>query len=137
MRKLKPEDIFAVHPGIRFAGLANRSGQILFSKMREGVVSYTPDSVERTGLEDHGRYFIETAEQEVKWSGILEHIAISYEKYVVLYIPLKQTYVLISLEKDVPAESYTGICKAIRALSKQHVFHYSAIGRGSCQVSQE
>jgi hypothetical protein len=113
---LKPEDIFAVHPGIRFAGLANRDGQILFSKMREGVVSYTPGSVERTGLENHGRYFIETAEQEVKWSGKLEHIAVSYEKYVVLYIPLKQRYVLISLEKDVPAESYTSICKAIRAL---------------------
>lgn len=114
--KLKPEDIFAVHPGIRFAGLANRNAQILFSKMREGVVSYTPDSVERTGLEDHGRYFIETAEQEVKWSGKLEHITVSYEKYVVLYIPLKQSYVLISLEKNVPAESYISICKSIRAL---------------------
>jgi hypothetical protein len=116
LTKLKPEDVFAVHPGIRFAGLANRNGQILFSKMREGVVSYTPDSVERTGLEDHGRYFIETAEQEVKWSGTLEHIAVSYEKYVVLYVPLKQGYVLISLEKDVPPESYTSIRKAIRAL---------------------
>jgi len=116
MRKLKPEDVFAIHPRIRFAGLANRNGQILFSKMRDGVVSYTPDSVERTGLEDHGRYFIETAEQEVKWSGMLEHIAVSYEKYVVLYVPLKQGYVLLSLEKDVPAESYTRICKAIRAV---------------------
>ena len=84
--------------------------------MREGVVSYTPDSVERTGLEDHGRYFIETAEQEVKWSGKLEQIVVSYENYVVLYVPLKQGYVLISLGKDVPAESYSDICKAIRAL---------------------
>ena len=84
--------------------------------MREGVISHTPDSVERTGLEDHGRYFIETAEQEVKWSGKLEHITVSYEKYVVLYVPLKQGYVLISLEKDVPTESYTSVCEAIRAL---------------------
>ena len=113
---MRPEDIFAIHPGIRFAGLANRNGQILFSKMREGVVSYTPDSVERTGLEDHGRYFIETAEQEVKWGGTLEHIAVSYEKYVVLIIPLERSYVMISLEKDVPVESYASICKAIRAL---------------------
>jgi len=116
-RKLKPEDIFAIHPRIRFAGLANRNGQILFSKMREGIVSHTPESVERTGLENHGRYFIETAEQDVKWSGMLEHITVSYEKYVVLYVPLKQGYVLLSLEKDVPAESHGGICKAIRALS--------------------
>ena len=116
MRKLKPEDIFAVHPKIRFAGLAKRNGQILFAQMREGVASHTPDSLDRTGLEDHGRYFIEMAEQEIKWSGTLEHIAVSYEKYVVLIIPLQQRYVLISLEKGVPAESYTSICKAIRAL---------------------
>ena len=84
--------------------------------MREGVVSHTPDSVERTGLEDHGRYFIETAEQEVKWSGSLEYIAVAYEKYVVVFIPLAENYVLISLEKGVPAESYASISRAIRAL---------------------
>jgi hypothetical protein len=116
MRKLKPEDIFAVHPKIRFAGLAKRNGQILFAQMREGVASYTPDSIDRTSLEDHGRYFIEMAEQEVKWSGMLEHIAVSYEKYVVLIVPLKQTYVLITLERDAPPESCTIICEAIRAL---------------------
>jgi len=116
MRKLKPEEIFVVHPRIRFAELANRNGQILFSKMRQGIVGHTPESVDRTDLEDHGRYFIETAEQEVKWSGKLEHIAVSYEKHVVLIIPLDQRYVLISVEKNVQAESYTSICKAIRAL---------------------
>ncbi len=119
MRKLKPEDIFAVDPKIRFVGLANRNGQILFSKMREGIASYTPDSIDRTAVEDHGRYFIEKAEQEAEWSGMLEHIAVSYEKYVVLIIPLKQRYALITLEKDTPAESYASISKAIRALDKQ------------------
>ena len=116
MRRLKPEDVFAVHPGIRFAGLASRNGQVLFAEMREGIVSHTPESIDRTGLEDHGRYFIKTAEEEVKWSGSLEHIAVTYEKYVVVYVPLAEKYVLISLEKSVPAESYTSICKAIRAL---------------------
>jgi hypothetical protein len=116
MMKLKPEDIFAVHPLIRFAGLANRNGQVLFAKMREGIVSSTPESVDRTGLENHGRYFIETAEQEVKWSGSLEYIVVAYEKYVIVFIPLVEKYVLISLEKSVPAEVYTNISKAIRAL---------------------
>jgi hypothetical protein len=57
-----------------------------------------------------------TAEQDVKWSGMLEHIAVSYQKYVVLIVPLKQSYVLITLEKDAPPESCTIICEAIRAL---------------------
>jgi hypothetical protein len=116
VRELNPEDIFALHPGIRFVGLAKRNGQVLFAKMRGGVVSHTPDSVDKTGLESHGRYFIDTAEQEVKWSGPLEYIVVRYEKYVVVFIPLTERYVLLSLEKSVPAESYDGIFKSIRAL---------------------
>jgi hypothetical protein len=113
---MKPEDIFVVHPKIRFAGLAKRNGKILFLQMREGVTSLTPDSVDRTALEIHAQYMVETAEQEIRWSGPVEYIAITFEKYVELIIPLKETYVAITVEKEVPAESYGEICKAIRAL---------------------
>jgi len=116
VRKLEAEDIFAIDPGIRFVGLATRNGRVLFAKMREGTVSRTPESIDKTGLEDHGRYFIETAEQEVKWSGRLNHIAVTYEKYVVMFIPLADKYALISLEKSVPAKSYASISESIRAL---------------------
>lgn len=113
---MKPEDVFAVHPKIRFAGLAKRNGRVLFMQMRQGVVSFTPDSRDRTALEIHAQYMVETAEQEGRWSGRVEHIAITFEKYVELIIPLKETYVAITVEKEVPAESYGEICKAIRAL---------------------
>jgi hypothetical protein len=116
VRFLRPEDVFAVHQKIRFAGLARRNGQVLFLQMREGVVSFTPDSRDRTALEIHTQYIVETAEQESRWAGPVEHIAITFEKYVELIIPLEETYLAITVEKDVPAESYSEICKAIRTL---------------------
>jgi hypothetical protein len=113
---MKPEDIFAIHPKIRFAGLARRSGKILFLQMRNGVTSLTPDSIDRITLEIQAQYMVETAEKEARWGGPVEHIAITFEKYVELIIPLKETYVMITVGKEVPAESYRDICKAIRAL---------------------
>jgi hypothetical protein len=112
----KPEDIFAIHPKIRFAGSAKRNGQVLFLQMREGVTSLTPDSLDRAALEIHAQYIVETVEQEGRWSGPVENVAITFEKYVELIIPLTETYVLITVEKEVPVESYGEICKAIRAL---------------------
>ncbi len=85
-------------------------------QMRKGVVSFTPESRDRTALEIHAQYMVETAEQECTWGGPVEYFAISFEKYVELIIPLKETYLVITVEKDVPAESYGGICSAIRTL---------------------
>jgi hypothetical protein len=113
---MKPEDIFAIHPKIRFAGLARRNGQILFKQMREGVASLTPDSLDRTALEIHAQYIVETVELEGRWSGPVNHVAITFEKYIELIIPLKETYALITVEKEAPLESCEEICKAIRAL---------------------
>jgi len=84
--------------------------------MREGVTSLTPDSNHLSDLEIRTQYIIESAEQESKWIGALDHITFCFEKYVELVVPLKDSYVAINLEKDVPPESYPRISKAIREL---------------------
>ncbi|HKM77922.1 MAG TPA: hypothetical protein VJZ03_02500 [Candidatus Bathyarchaeia archaeon] len=109
------EEVFALHPGIRFAGLATRKGQMVFSKMRPGVVSYHPEPTRTATIEIQGQYMIEMAEKKY-WAGTLEHITVSFEKYVHLFIPLKKHIAEITLEKDVPPESYRKICSAIQAL---------------------
>ncbi|HKM49909.1 MAG TPA: hypothetical protein VJZ75_01895 [Candidatus Bathyarchaeia archaeon] len=112
---MKPEDIFAIHPEIRFAGLATRKGQVVFSKMRPGVVSYHPEPSRTVTVEIQGHYMIEMAEKKY-WAGALEHIAICFEKYVHLFIPLKNHIAEITVEKDLPPHSYGKICSAIQAL---------------------
>jgi hypothetical protein len=113
---LKPEEVFAVHPRIRWAGLATRKGGVIFAQMREGVTSLTPNSDDLSVLEIRSQYIIESAELESKWVGALEHITFCFEKFVELIVPLKNSYVAITVEKDVPPESYPRISRAIREL---------------------
>jgi hypothetical protein len=113
---LKPEDIFAMLPAVRWAGLATRRGKVIFTQMREGVPSLTPNTNDLSTLEIRTQYIIEAAELESRWAGALDHIAFVFEKYVEIIIPLKNSYVAITVEKDVPAQSYPEISKAIREL---------------------
>jgi hypothetical protein len=113
---LKPEEIFAVHPKIRWTGVATNKGAVIFAQMRNGVTSMTPASNKLTDLEIRAQYIIESAELESRWVGPLDHITFCFEKYVELIVPLKDGYVAVNLEKDVPSESYPKISKAIREL---------------------
>jgi len=84
--------------------------------MKEGVTPLIPSGNHLSDLEIRTQYIIESAELESKWVGALDHITFCFEKYVELVVPLKDGYVLITLEKDVPTESYPRISKAIREL---------------------
>jgi hypothetical protein len=49
--KMNPEDVFVISPNVRWAELATSKGKILFSQMRRGVKSLTPEEDDRTMLE--------------------------------------------------------------------------------------
>ena len=80
------------------------------------MTSLTSTSNDLTVLEIQTQYIIESAELESKWNGALDHITFCFEKYVELIVPLKESYLAITVEKDVPPESYPRISKAIRKL---------------------
>ena len=96
--------------------MATRKGKVIFAQMRDGVTSLTPSSNDLSTLEIRTQYIIEAAEQESRWAGPLDHIAFSFERYVEVIIPLGNSYVAITIEKDVPPESYPRISNAIREL---------------------
>jgi len=43
-------------------------------------------------------------------------LAICFEKYVEILVPLRKAYVAITVEKDLSPQPYTGIVESIRAL---------------------
>lgn len=115
-RLMKPDDIFAIHPKIRWAGLATRDGGIVFQQMRPGLASFTPDSNDRLTLEVRAQYIIETVEQESNWAGPVDHLTICFDRYVEIIVPLKKAYVAITVEKDLTPDQYERIAESIRAL---------------------
>jgi len=51
MSELRPEDVFSVNPNIRWAGMATKKGQVIFSQMRPGIQTLTPEEDDRLLLE--------------------------------------------------------------------------------------
>jgi len=115
--ELKPEEVFATHPGIRWVGLATNRGKVIFSKMRDGVKSITPDSDDLLLLELRSQYITEMTQQVAHWAGPADYVAISYERFTELTIILKDEYVVLTVEKDVEAQEFPRIAGSVRELS--------------------
>lgn len=113
---MTPEDIFTVNPNIRWVGLATSKGQVLFSQMRRGVKSLTPEEDDRAMLELRAQFLTEMTEPVTLWAGPVNYIAICYEKFCELIVILKDKYVELTLEKDTPATTFKEIAENIQAI---------------------
>jgi hypothetical protein len=51
LSELTAGDVFRLHPKIRWAAYSTEQGKVLFSTMRPGVQSYTPNSDDRAFME--------------------------------------------------------------------------------------
>ena len=51
MPELTADDIFRLHPKIRWAAYSTEQGNVVFCNMRPGVQSYTPNSDDRAFME--------------------------------------------------------------------------------------
>ena len=113
---MTPEDIFALDPNIRWAGLATSKGKVLFSMMRHDVKSLTPAEDDRAMLELRAQFLTEMTGHVAQWAGPVNYIAICYEEFCELIVTLKDMYVALTLEKGTPATAFKEIAKAIQAL---------------------
>jgi hypothetical protein len=116
--KMTPEDVFAISPNIRWAGLATSKGKVLFSQMRQSVKSLTPEEDDRAMLELRAQFLTEMCGPVTIWAGPVSYIAISYELFTELIVILKDKYAAVTLEKATPAEAFKEIAKSIQALEK-------------------
>lgn len=89
---------------------------MIFSKMREGVKSLTPESDDLLLLELRSQYITEMTQQVSRWAGPASHVAVCYEKFTELTIILKDKYVVLTVEKDVEPQELPRIADAVRQL---------------------
>lgn len=116
-KPLKPEVIFAINDRIRWAGLATSRGKVIFSKMREGLKSLTPNSDDLLLLELRSQYITEMTQQVSRWAGPASYVAVCFEKFTELTVILKDKYVVLTIEKDVEAQEFARIAESVRKLN--------------------
>lgn len=116
LNRLKPQDIFRLHPGIRWAGLTSEKGEVIFSQMRPGVDSLTPDEDDQFLLQFGALVMNGVCERSGAWLGECEYVNVTYEKLIQLIMKLGTNYLIITVEKNTPSEELLKITKSVQAL---------------------
>jgi len=117
MTGLVPEDIFHIHPQIRWAGWASESGKVIFSKMRPGVETHSPEADDRQFLEFGGLIMDGVAQRSSEWLGKPGFVRVAYEKATQMVFGFDGGYLALTVEPGVSADEMVGIAKAVPGLA--------------------
>jgi hypothetical protein len=116
MTGLVAEDIFRIHSQIRWVGLASEMGEVIFSKMRPGVVSYSPETDDQYLLEIGGLVMNGVAQRSSQWLGKCGFVLVAYDKATELVVRIEGGYLALTIDKSVPPDEVVRIAKALPGL---------------------
>jgi hypothetical protein len=113
---LTPEEVFRLHPRIRWAAFSRDSGEVVFSHMREGVESHTSEVDDRAFME-LGALIMSSAAEKLTPSqraGELESIVVNLEKDSVMLMKVRNGHLAISADKADASEVFLKVTPIIR-----------------------
>lgn len=99
MAELTPEQIFALHPKIRWAGLATDHGEVLFVKMRLGVKSLSPEDADRSFMQLGPMLLSGVCERLVPWAGPLETVVGTYANVAMIITKFGRRFLALTIDK--------------------------------------
>jgi hypothetical protein len=101
MRVLTPDDVFRLHPKIRWTALSKEPNTVEFSQMRPGVESYTPNAEDEAFMEMGPLIITGVAERltpEGK-AGELECVIACFQKDCVLVAKVGNGHLALSVDR--------------------------------------
>jgi hypothetical protein len=118
MSELTPEGIFRMHSKIRWAAYSTDSGRIKFCQMRPGIVSHTPEEVDRSFMELGPAIMTGVSERlsPAGSAGRLESVIVNLEKDSILIAKVRNGYLAISVDHADALRTFQEIAESIRAL---------------------
>ena len=111
----KCNNILAISPRIRYAGIMNKFGRTLAGGLRKGVVPLLKQD------EARNEYFIEATRNQLRKNfersiGRTEYTFTENEKVKILTIESEDHFYYLTMEKDTPATEVTKIIEAAKKL---------------------
>ena len=97
---LTANDVFRLHPKIRWAALSSDPTTVVFSQMRPGVESHTPNSEDKAFMEMGPLFLTGVAERLTPqgMAGKLECVIACFEKDCVLIAKVPDGHLALSVE---------------------------------------
>jgi hypothetical protein len=113
-----PEEIFRLHPKIRWTAFSTQEEKVTFSEMRPGVTSYTSEREDRSFMEFGPQVMGGIAERLsiTGGAGKLESLIVNLEKDSVLLTPVRNGYLAISVNRTDSLDVFKEIEPKIRRL---------------------
>ena len=117
MSDISPEDVFALHPKIRWVGMTTHQGRVIHANMRPGVERATPENHDRKFLELGALMLGGVAEGDAAFAGRVKWIAVDYEKYTELMVECEDKYLVLTFEPDESLRTLREIITALQSSS--------------------
>lgn len=97
---LKPDDVFRLHEKIRWTALSLESGMVVFSQMRPGIESLTPEDEDRAFMETGPLFMTGLALRltPLGKAGKLECVIACFEKDWVLMAKMRDGFLALSVD---------------------------------------
>jgi len=113
-----PEEIFNLHPKIRWAAFSSEGGKLAFAQMRPGLVSYTPEKEDRAFMEFGPQLMTGIAERlsPTGGAGRVESLVVNLEKDSVLLTQVRGGYLALSADRAEAPEVFKAVEPLIRRL---------------------
>jgi hypothetical protein len=115
------EEAFKRDSKIRFVGVVDNEFHILFSKMREGVVSVTTEEEEHNFIQLMPPILVDGAEKMQHVLGRVESITIRYEKVLLVFFRIGAVVVVLSYNPDITTPFVSAVSDLIRELGPKYL----------------
>lgn len=114
MPTLSAEDVFKLHPKIRWVGLASNRGEVIFVQQRPGVKSHSPEEADRAFVQMGPLIISGVCERLSPWTGRVGSIVINYEKVTSLITKVKDGYLCLTVEKQNAPQTILEVLESLR-----------------------
>jgi len=115
------DEFFKLDPTVRYVAVVDQEYHVLVSKQREGVVSYTSDSVARNFVSIVPQIIVEAVEKLSPFLGEVGGVTAHYQKALMVFYRFEDLIVVVSFEPEQATPFYGRVTEAFKRLSARHL----------------
>lgn len=116
MPELTAEDVFRIHPKVRWAAFATRDGTVQFSKMRLGIKSLSPQTEDEGFMQLGPQMVLGIFERFSPYAGAVNTAYAEYEKYLMFITKTRGGFLAFTVDKNPESELPETIPKIIQSV---------------------
>ena len=102
-------------------GIVDRQFHVLYSKMRPGLESITPDDSDRNFIQLMPPIIVDAVEKMTPLLGVVESVTVRYEKVFLVFFAKDSYVIVLSFNPDVQRPFMSALTEWVRSLASQHL----------------